>query len=129
VSLASALASRLVNRSFFLTQLERRGVHLAGGPQDYLPATISAGRVMRPLGADNGPSESQCSDLVAQGAFVVASETLDVVLPLLDRFGMVPVVRRDDEGGPQEILGAVFHVDALRAYARALAETAREEHS
>lgn len=129
VSLASALASRLVNRSFFLTQLERRGVHLAGGPQDYLPATISAGRVMRPLGADNGPSESQCSDLVAQGAFVAASETLDIVLPLLDRFGMVPVVRQASADGPREILGAVFHVDALRAYARALAETAREEHS
>lgn len=31
VSLSSALASKLVHRSFFLTQRERRGVHLAAG--------------------------------------------------------------------------------------------------
>jgi len=129
VSLASALASRLVDRSFFLTQLERRGVHLAGGPQDYLPATISAGRIMRPMGADDGPSESQCSDLVDQGAFVSPSDTLEKVLPLLDKFGLLPVVRQGAEGASPEILGAVFHVDALKAYNRALAETAREEHS
>jgi len=129
VSLASALASRLVDRSFFLTQLERRGVHLAGGPQDYLPATISAGRIMRPLGADNGPSESVCSDLVDQGAFVVPTDTLEKVLPLLDKFGLLPVVRPGADGAAPELLGAVFHVDALKAYARALADTAREEHS
>ncbi len=28
-----------------------------------------------------------------------------------------------------ELLGALFYVDALRAYNRALAEIAREEHS
>ena len=33
VSLSTALASRLVDRSFFLTLLERRDVHLAAGPQ------------------------------------------------------------------------------------------------
>jgi CIC family chloride channel protein len=31
VSLSTALASRLVDRSFFLTQLERRGIHLPPG--------------------------------------------------------------------------------------------------
>ena len=129
VSLASALASRLVHRSFFLTQLERSGVHLAGGPQDYLPATISAGRLMRALGADNGPSESQLSDLVEQGVFVAPNDTLEKALPLLDKVGVLPVVRQATDGSGPEILGAVYHVDALKAYARALAETAREEHS
>merc|ERR1711969_356336 len=32
VSLSTALASRLVDRSFFLTQLHRRNIHLAAGP-------------------------------------------------------------------------------------------------
>ena len=38
VSLSTAVASRLVHRSYFLTQLERRGIHLAAGPQAYLLA-------------------------------------------------------------------------------------------
>jgi len=41
VSMSTALASRLVDRSFFLTQLERRAVHLAAGPQAYLPGKPS----------------------------------------------------------------------------------------
>jgi len=32
VSLASALSARFVDRSFFLTQLQRRGIDLAVGP-------------------------------------------------------------------------------------------------
>jgi len=32
VSISTALSSRLVDRSFFLTQLERRNIHLAAGP-------------------------------------------------------------------------------------------------
>jgi len=40
VSLASALNSKLVDRSYFLTQLSRRGVRLSEGPQSYLLGTM-----------------------------------------------------------------------------------------
>ncbi len=53
VSMSTALASRLVDRSFFLTQLERRNVHLAAGPQAYLLAMLRAGAVMRPVARQN----------------------------------------------------------------------------
>jgi CIC family chloride channel protein len=43
VSMSTALASRLVDRSFFLTQLERRNIHLAAGPQAYLLAMFRVG--------------------------------------------------------------------------------------
>ena len=36
VSLATALSSRYVDRSFFLTQLERLNIHVAIGPHGYL---------------------------------------------------------------------------------------------
>ena len=49
VSISTALASRLVDRSFFLTQLERRNIHLAAGPQAYLLAMFRVGLVMRPM--------------------------------------------------------------------------------
>ena len=47
VSISSALSSRIVDRSFFLTQIERRGIHLAAGPQAYLLAMFRVASVMR----------------------------------------------------------------------------------
>ena len=50
-------------------------------------------------------------------------------MPIFDRaeVAYLPVVVR--EGGEKKIVGALFHVDALKAYNRALAATAAEEHS
>ncbi|MEL6584707.1 MAG: chloride channel protein [Pseudomonadota bacterium] len=130
VSMATAVSSRLVDKSFFLTQIERRGVHLAAGPQAYLLGTIRAGDLMRYRGAENGASDTQCWDLIEQGAFIEQNSTLEDAMPLFERYGAtaIPVVKRHEQGSP-ELLGALFHVDALKAYNRALAETAEEEHS
>jgi len=40
----------------------------------------------------------------------------------------VPVIR-GEPGQDEEVCGLLFHVDALAAYNRALAEAAAEEHS
>ncbi len=129
VSLSSSLCSRLVDRSFFLAQIERRGVHLAAGPQAYLPATISVGRLTRLRGGEGSASDTLCYELIEQGVFLRRSDTLETALPMLDRVGesFLPVVTAGEDG--DELIGAIFHLDALKAYNRALAETAREEHS
>ena len=131
VSLASAVAVKLVDRSFFLTQLERAGRHVAAGPQDYVLCTITVGSLMRPRGAENGASDTQSWSLVEQGAFITRGDTLETALPMFDRIkgGMIPVVQPSGDNAPPELLGALFHIDALRAYNRALAEVTREEHS
>nr|WP_246413807.1 chloride channel protein [Rubricella aquisinus] len=131
VSLATALSARLVDRSFFLTQIERRGVHVAAGPQEYLLCTMRAMDLMRHRGAENGASDTQCWDMVEQGAFLTRNATLETAMPLFDRFGAnsIPVVEENGDGEAPTLIGALFHVDALKAYNRALAETAREEHS
>ncbi|MEL6125734.1 MAG: chloride channel protein [Pseudomonadota bacterium] len=131
VSLGLAVSTRLVDRSFFLSQIERRGVHLAAGPQEYLLCTITVGTLMRPRGSENGASDTQSWELVEQGAYLSRSDTLEQAMPMLDKAagGLVPVVESRPNGEPPELLGAVFYVDALKAYNRALAETAREEHS
>jgi CIC family chloride channel protein len=41
----------------------------------------------------------------------------------------VPVVQLAPGDGPPALEGALFHVDALKAYNKALAATAAEEHS
>ena len=131
VSTSTAIATRAVDRSFFLTQLERRGVRLAAGPQSYLPALISADMVMRPAGSPRAASEAACRSMIEQGIWIAPDDTLEVALPLFDREGhaFLPVVARGGGEGETVLRGALFHVDALRAYNRALAETAEEEHS
>ena len=131
VSMSTALSSRLVDRSFFLTQLERRNIHLAAGPQAYLLAMFRVGKVMRPMGQDNSAPEDRLLTLIEQGIYTDTNATLERALPIFERTGLdyVPVVQLAPGGGPPALEGALFHVDALKAYNRALAATAAEEHS
>ncbi len=131
VSLSTALASRLVDRSFFLTQLERRDIHLAAGPQAYLLAMLRAGAVMRPTGHPHAADEEECHRLISDGLFIEATATLEAAMPIFDRADVrfLPVVVTDQDGAPPKLVGALYHIDALKAYNRALAATAAEEHS
>jgi CIC family chloride channel protein len=51
-------------------------------------------------------------------------------MPAFDRAGVpfLPVVTLSGGEAPPELLGALFHVDALKAYNRALAAVSKEEH-
>ncbi len=131
VSISTAFSSRLVDGSFFLTQLERRNVHIAAGPQAYLLALCGVSKVMRASDAANAAPEERCWDMVAEGCYVSGNATLESLMPMFEATGevFIPVVSVVGEDATPELLGAVFHVDALRAYNKALAETAAEEHS
>ncbi|SMX37961.1 chloride channel protein [Octadecabacter ascidiaceicola] len=131
VSLSSALASKLVHRSFFLTQLERRDVHLAAGPQAYLLGTFKVASVMRGVDHPKAADAETCATLILEGTYVFEDKTLDQAMPILEATGsnFIPVVAPAIGDGPPELRGALFQVDALRAFNRALAATAAEEHS
>ena len=131
VSLSTALASRMVDRSFFLTLLERKNVHLAAGPQAYLLATVGCAKVMRPKDHPKAADEDACWDLIEQGIYIDGNATLERAMAIFDDANVpfLPVVTLGGEGEPPELWGAVFQVDALKAFNRALAETAAEEHS
>lgn len=90
---------------------------------------FSARHVMRPVEEDE--AVEACWDLIAEGVQVDADATLEVAMPLFEvsNHAYVPVVVQAEDGGAPELLGALFQVDALRAYNRALAATAAEEHS
>lgn len=129
VSMSTALASRLVDRSFFLTQLERRNVHMAEGPQAYLLAMFRVQGVMRKPTDKGAADEQACLRMIDQGLFLRAEATLEVALPMFDRSGVafLPVVTLVE--GEPILQGALFHLDALKAYNRALAAVSEEEHS
>lgn len=130
VSLSTALASQLVDRSFFLTQLERRDIHLAAGPQAYLLAMFRVSAVVRDLEDLSAEDKVTCAKLHADGMQVFPDATLEAAMPLFEQgASYVPVVSRPTQEAPSEVIGALFHVDALKVYNRALAATAAEEHS
>ncbi|WP_298969974.1 chloride channel protein [uncultured Roseobacter sp.] len=130
VSMSTALASRLVDRSFFLTQLERRDIHLAAGPQAYLLAMFRVGSVMRAMDDPRAATEEECWEMIGDGVYIDSNATLEAAMPIFEtgvRF--IPVVTLSADASPPELHGALFHVDALKVYNRALAATAAEEHS
>nr|WP_236626244.1 chloride channel protein [Actibacterium mucosum] len=131
VSTSTALSTRLVDRSFFLTQLERRDKHLAAGPQAYLLSLYKVAVVMRGKDSPGAASPEACAALVELGLFLNPDSTLDQAMPIFEETGhsFIPVMQPESADGEARLLGALFHLDALSAYNRALAETAAEEHS
>lgn len=125
VSIAVVIAREGVTRSYFMTQLDRRGVHLSRGPQKYLLSTITVKDLMRPTGSEDSPSQTASLDLVEQGVLLGESDTLEKALPMFGRLknAYIPVMRQE------ELVGTIFHLDALRAYNRALIEVHEEEHN
>lgn len=131
VSISTALSSRLVDRSFFLTLLERRNIHLAAGPQAYLLGTFRVARVMRKMDDPRAAKADACWELIEEGLYIDGNATLESAMPVFERSGVafLPVVTLGGEGDPPELWGALFQVDALKTFNRALADRAAEEHS
>ncbi|SFA80099.1 chloride channel protein, CIC family [Poseidonocella pacifica] len=131
VSISTSVSAQLVTRSFFLTQLARKRVHLAAGPQAYLLGMFRVAAVMRKLEAGSA-EEERCWELVRKGVYIDGNATLDTALKQFEEAGVsvLPVVPlTDGDDAPPELLGALFHVDSLKVYNRALAAAAAEEHS
>lgn len=125
VSLSTALASRLVDRSFFLTQLERRGVPLSEGPQRWLLSTLSVTQTMRSV---DGEDEEMLWDLHKRGSWLSQVATLEMAMSVFERTEstLLPVI---EPGETPKLVGVLYEVDALRAYNKALSAAMAEEHS
>ena len=131
ISLSSALASRLVRRSFFFTQLENRGIHLAEGPHIWLPRNLRITPVIRPLDSEAAPATDLVRNIAALGQMLQQGTTLEKALQEFDRTkaAFLPVMSQPDPDTETQIIGVVYHIDALRTLNQALAETAAEEHA
>jgi CIC family chloride channel protein len=131
VSMSTALSSRLVDRSFFLSQLERRNIHLAAGPQAYLLSMFRVANVMRTPDDPRAAPDDAIWEAIEGGHTIARNATLETAMPVFEATNrqFLAVVTLGEEGEAPQIHGALFQVDALRAYNRALAATAAEEHS
>ena len=130
VSTSTALGTALVNRSFFLTQLKRRGIHLAEGPQAYLLSMTGVAGLMRAASDDSAPTEEVCRAMIDKGIHVDIGSTLETAMPMFDahEVNYVPITAQSVGNAPEVYKGVLYHVDALKAYNLALAALSREEH-
>ena len=129
VSMATAVGSRLMGGSFFDRQLARRGQQIGAGPQAYIPATIRVTSHMKALSHPKAPATERVEAAMAEGRWIEADATFATALPVLRESGaeFVPVVRVED-GAPRPV-AVLLAVDAFRAFNRALAARAAEEHA
>ena len=129
VSTATAIASRFVRRSFFLTQLARRDIRIAQGPQEYLLQLVGIVHVTRRPGATGALPQAVLDQLAAEGLTIDRDARLKLALRRFDRTGATHLAVTQTQGDETRVIGGLSHVDALRAYNQALAATAAEEHS
>ncbi len=128
VAASTSFAGKFVARSFFLEQLERWNIHLAAGPQAYLLSVIAVRNLMRDTDMLTVQTKETCTLMIAEGIYATQSSTLELALPKFEITNQqfIPVVDMDENTA---LIGALYQIDALTAYNKALAETAREEHS
>ena len=121
VSIATGLHLAIHGRSFFLHQLETRGVVLSDGPHRFFLKTVTVTTFMTAL--EEPASLTDRGDPRSVREF----DTLETVLRVFNETGadaLAVVSSRDAD----RVVGTVTHVQALRAYNRRLVETSVEEH-
>ena len=86
---------------------------------------------MRAPSDSRAADEVACRRLVREGLFIDMGATLETAMPIFEKTNaaFIPVTRLVKGSTEPEIEGALFQVDALRAYNRALAARTAEEHS
>ena len=135
-SVATVATQQSVGRSFFHLQLARRGLDLSAGPQTFLLPSLRVDAYMRPRGAENGASDTAAWALVEQNVVLRPGDTLARAFPLFKngQLSFIPVMAETGQSGDvredhdDALIGALFYVDALRAYNRALVQVHEEEH-
>jgi len=92
---------------------------------------FTAAKTMRTFDHPRAADPDRCWEMIGEGQYLDGAATLETAIPVFEKTGMpfLPVVTLSADAAPPELLGALFHVDALNAYNRALAATAAEEHS
>jgi len=124
ISISTALTQGVLGKSFFHWQLERRGLRLYGGPRWQILQTVLVQDFMRRVVED---ANTPLQELDEEDERLFTGDSLEKALALFEatQYETLPVVQPAEH---MEIVGAVTHADALKAYNEALVEASREEH-
>lgn len=123
VSIATGLHLAVHGRSFFLYQLETRGVVLADGPHRYFLKSVKVSAFMTPR--DDMEPLPEGKDAPPR---LCDNDSLETALRVFNETGL-DVLTVVDTRERERVVGTVEHLQALRAYNRRLVEASEEQHS
>lgn len=119
VSIATGLSMALTGRSFFVWQLERRGLGLFGGPHRTLLRTIRVAHFF---------DRAETEEAADRDAIVLRTDdTLEIALRRFDESGAeeLPVV---EPTNTSVVVGSASQLAALMVFNRGLVDRSAEEH-
>ena len=131
VSFSTVISSKLVHQSFFLTQIERRGIHLAAGPQAYLLSTLKVVDFLVRAEIATSTDIDIAKEMIKEGNYLFSDATLEDAMPIFDKFNysFIPIVEIQSRDETFDLIGLIFQTDALKEFNKALSSRAREEHT
>lgn len=131
VSFSIVISSKLVHQSFFLTQIERRGIHLAAGPQAYLLSTLRVVDFLKVLEISKPTDIDIAKEMIDEGNYLLLDATLEDAMPIFEKINctFIPIVETKSSDEVSELKGLIFQTDALKEFNKALSSRAKEEHS
>ena len=131
-SVATVATQQIFRKSFFHWQLARRGLDLISEPAHVVMRGLVAGDHMRWRGSENGAPDSTAWELARQGVWVAKGDDFRAAFKHFSgaTLSFLPVLDPEkDLTDDDALVGALFYVDALAAYNRALVQLHQEEHS
>lgn len=131
VSFSIVISSKLVYQSFFLTQIERRGIHLAAGPQAVLLSTLKVLDFLRKTDNCKKTDIDLAQEMIREGTYLSSDVTLEEAMPIFDKLNctFIPIVEVKLFDDSPKLVGLIYHTDSLKEFNKALSSRAEEEHS
>ncbi|MCI4664057.1 MAG: chloride channel protein [Neomegalonema sp.] len=131
-SVATVATQQVFRKSFFHWQLARRGVDLIADPEHEVLPGLKAGAHMRWRDSETGASDAAAWELARQGVYLHPKDDFRRAFKRFrgGKLTFLPVLDPNTSpADPGALLGALYYVDALEAYNRALVKLHEEEHS
>ena len=131
VSFSIVISSKLVHQSYFLTQIERRGIHLAAGPQAYILSTLKVSDLMTGVGDFQKLNIQSMEKVIKAGIYLSPDDTLEDAMPIFENLhtSFIPIVKVRPSKDLPSLLGVLYQTDALKKYNVELVSRVKEEHS
>ena len=131
VSFSIVISSKLVHQSYFLTQIERRGIHLAAGPQAYILSTLRVSDLMTGVRDFQKLNIQSVEKVIEAGIYLNPDDTLEDAMPIFENShtSFIPIVELHPSKDSPSLLGVLYQTDALKKYNVELVSRVKEEHS
>lgn len=121
VAISSGLSQAFFGRSYFYWQLFTRGVILHEGPHHHYISTLKVAKLIKHV----AQQDAATMNLGAHKMFLKPSDSVQTALKAFNDTGLerLPVVDKTDT---RQLIGWLYHVDALRVFNKALIDFSKE---